>query len=201
MAINVEYFKQRMIYGGAFSNKFRIDIIPPAFLGNREAAEFAEVYCRAAQMPAATVNKIDVFYQGRTIPVHGDRTFEDWTCTFYNEEARGNSTIRAMLLAWSNRINGFENNLSLVNAAGLNSYKGTVVISQLTKAGDVDGQISLIGAWPQNIGAIDLSFDPVTNIQEFQCTWVYDYFVPTSAETPGLSVAISDVAFQQVRDS
>ncbi|UQJ95497.1 tail tube monomer [Klebsiella phage CPRSB] len=59
--------------------------------------------CKAATMPASTVEKVPVGYMNRKINVAGDRTYDDWTITVYNDDAH---TTRDAIVAWSNMLHG-----------------------------------------------------------------------------------------------
>ncbi|UQJ95012.1 tail tube monomer [Klebsiella phage CPRSA] len=54
-------------------------------------------------MPASTVEKVPVGYMNRKINVAGDRTYDDWTITVYNDDAHTTrDAIRSMVkhAAW-----------------------------------------------------------------------------------------------------
>ena len=65
---------------GARPNRFKVTITGPKSLPNME------FLCRAANQPASTLGEIAVPYQGRVYKIPGDRTFEDWTVTVYNDK-------------------------------------------------------------------------------------------------------------------
>jgi hypothetical protein len=203
MPLNVESFKNKLVFGGARNSKYRVELTPPLFISNRDAALNAPYFCRAASLPESTMTVIEVPYQGRVIKEFGERTFANWNTTFYNDESNGEglSTIRDMLFAWSNRMNGMESNLAQVTSgpqSGL-SYKGSAVVVQVTKQDVDDKRYTLVGLWPVSVSSIELSFDQANTIQEFQVEWAYDYWVPEASAAPGASINILDSNFAEVK--
>lgn len=189
MSINVEAFKSKLIGGGARSNLFKVQIQTPPSLGL--ALDF-EFFCRAAQLPGSTLEVVQVAHQGRTVKLYGNRTFEDWTVTVYNDE---NFKFRDLFFVWSNRINGLESNLTQQTETGPQTYKGEATITQLGKDGRALRSYRLRGCFPSVVNAIDVDWDSKTAIQEFQVTWAYDYWVPSQSIAPGVGTNISDAAF------
>jgi hypothetical protein len=193
MSISVEAFKNRLIGGGARSNLFKVQLTVPSFLIAAAGGNDFEYFCRAASMPGVTVETVNVSHQGRVVKVYGNRTFEDYTMTVYNDE---DHKYRDLFFQWSNRINGLESNLSQVQDAGvLNNYKASAIITQLGKDGSALRAYRLVGCFPTVVAPIDVNWDSTTAIQEFTVTLAYDYWVPTQSSSPGLGVNIPDGAF------
>jgi hypothetical protein len=198
MAINVEEFKNRLKYGGARNNLFKVFVRPPAVIPGAAASDIP-FFCKAAQLPGVTQAVVEVPYQGRIIKVYGNRTYEDWTITLYNDESPGVQSARDMFLQWSNRMNGFESNVSngVIDAPPA-SYKTSATIQQISKDGSVLREYGLVGVWPSSVGAIDMSWDQSTNIQEFTVTISYDYWVPSQTAAPGVGTAVLERDFIEV---
>ena len=57
------------------------------------------------------------------------------------------------------------------------SYKATASVTQYSKNGDILRVYNFEGLYPGNIGAIDLSWSNVDQIEEFQVTFEYDNWV------------------------
>ena len=77
MATNVNNFVAQLQGGGARANQFKVDF--PALGGGME------FLARSAQIPALTIGEIAVPYRGRQIFVPGDRTYDAWTLTIFND--------------------------------------------------------------------------------------------------------------------
>jgi phage tail-like protein len=125
--------------------------------------------CQATNVPALTVNPIEVPYFGRKIKVAGDRTYAEWTTTVMIDE---DFRTRDIVEKWSMDINqGDTNRRTLFNEA----YKEDVTIKMYGKAGNVLRRYKLIGAWPTEVGTIDLDWNTTDTIATYSVTWAFDY--------------------------
>lgn len=173
----VDTLKDNLKSGGARANLFNTQWTFPAGIEVAGAGRECEILCKAASLPSSVVGQIDVPFRGRQLKVAGDRTFENWTVTFINEN---NFTIR----------NSFEKWMSLLNQhkAGtgnhtLAEYYTTLTVQQLqrSEAGGVIKEIKIVDAFPVNVSAIDLSYDTTDTIEEFTVEFAYQYW--TSRES------------------
>lgn len=161
--------------GGAKANRFSVQITYPSAVGTPDIRD--EVVVTAAGLPASVVGTILVPYQGRQIPIPGDRTFEDWTITVLNDKTFSH---RNVFERWSNLINAHEENVQ-----GTESYKdllSTINVNQLDKDDTVIKTVKLYNAWPSNIAQIDLGYDQNDIIEQYTVTFSYTHWV--SANTP-----------------
>jgi phage tail-like protein len=125
--------------------------------------------CQATNVPAFTVNPIEVPYFGRKIKVAGDRTYAEWTTTVMIDE---DFRTRDIVEKWSMDINqGDTNRRTLFNE----QYKEDVTIKMYGKAGNVLRRYKLIGAWPTDVGTIDLDWNTTDTIAIYSVTWAFDY--------------------------
>lgn len=155
--------------GGARPNRFRVQITWPTAVGTPNVQD--EFVVNAAQLPGYMTGVVQVPYKGRTIPVPGDRTFEDWVCTVMND------------LSMSHR-NAFERwnalcNLSRENIQGVPSYKdllATIDVSQLGPQDEVIKTVKMYNAWPNNVMPIDLSYSDNDIISQFQVSMSYSHW-------------------------
>jgi hypothetical protein len=65
--------------------------------------------CKAAPLPAGIVEKIPVGYMNRKLNVAGDRTFDDWTVTIYNDDAHN---TRQAIVEWQGIAAGQGNEIT-----------------------------------------------------------------------------------------
>lgn len=185
MAFNITTFKSNgLVQGGARPSLFEVFLAAPGVAGGLEQG--GRFLIKAAQLPASTVASIDIGYFGRKVKVAGDRTFNDWTVTVMNDE---DFLIRDVLESWSNQINQMEGNKMLLpsnisGGAAASSYKQDLIVRQFTKnqpdSGDVlpIRQYKFIGAFPTSIDAIQLDWDRTNQVEEFDVTFAYDYWIP-----------------------
>ena len=112
---------------GVKPNMFNVDIQFPAGFSDAIAADFAvsslgntntaseielsSILCKSAALPGSNLGVIEVPFRGRTVKIAGDRTFDTWTATFFNDK---DFQIRALFERWANSINTHEA-LSLIH--------------------------------------------------------------------------------------
>lgn len=152
-------------------NQFRVELNFPSFVtGGTAAAVLGQFHVRAASLPASIVAAVPVFFQGRAVNVAGEREFQPWTVTVYNE----NFLVKDALTRWSHGINNISNNSGIVQPA---LYQTDLVVKQLGRNGEVLKTIKLIDAMPVEVGPIELAFDANNQVEQFTCTFAYNYFV------------------------
>lgn len=150
---------------------------PPAFAGL--SVEQFSFMCRAASLPASSVGLIELPYFGRRIKLAGDRSFEDWTVAVYNDET---FDLRNALEKWQTAIASHTTETGaqrvLAATSSPNSYTGKALIQQFAKdnATSPIKQYELVNVWPQQISSIDLGWDQVDRIEEFNVVFSFDYF-------------------------
>ena len=173
-AFNINDFKNQFTAGGVRPNLFKVQVA-----GIDEKLLFT---CRAASVPAMTVGNIDVSYQGRKVKLAGDRTFAEWQITVYNDE---DLTIRKQFEVWNNLLNLHAENVragaSNIDGGFPNSYKRDCTVYQFDKKGNQISDYNLVGAYPSEVGAMEVAWDTNDSIQEFTVTFQYDYFTSNSA--------------------
>ena len=112
---NINDFKSRLAGGGARANQFRVILPPP--VGQVTAAINTEQFaflCRSASLPGQTLAEIAIPFRGRQLYVAGERTFEVWTTTVFNDTDFG---VRREVERWMNGINDLVNNTGATNPA------------------------------------------------------------------------------------
>ncbi|WWQ13044.1 tail tube protein [Morganella phage vB_Mm5] len=126
--------------------------------------------CKAAPMPAATVEKIPVGYQNRKINVAGDRTYDDWTITVYNDI--GHNT-RNDLIKWSNQLHGMGDEISGDIPA---NYKKTGTVNQTDRNENITATHTIFGLFPTNVGEVTLDWDSNNEVEVFEVTFALDWW-------------------------
>jgi hypothetical protein len=166
--LKVDDFKGQLTGGGARSNLFDVNITFPAFAGGD--TELTNFMCRSASLPSSTLGQLIVPFRGRQIKLAGDRTFETWTITVYNDT---NFAVRDSFESWMNGINGHESNSGLTDPI---AYQADLNVRQLDKDGSVLKTYNFRGAFPTSVGQIALTYDEVSAIEEFEVTLDYQYW-------------------------
>ena len=170
--LRVDDFRGKMTGGGARANMYEVNVNFPAIAGGD--TELTNFMCRAAQIPGMTVGTVEVPFRGRIVKFPGDRTFEPWTITVYNDT---NFIVRDGFESWMNAMNTHVGNVGLVmDNAGYGTFLSDMEVKQLNQAGDAVKTYKLRNAFCSNISPIELSYDQQTAVEEFQVTIEYDYW-------------------------
>ena len=164
-------------------NQFKIHINFPTNIDNALGANRAATFltCQGS-IPQSTIEDIQIMFRGKQYHEAGERTYSPWTCQIYNGT---DFKVRSALERWSHTI------LAAESTAGLDApakYKGSVEIKHLDRNGHVLRTYKLIGAYPQEVGEISLGFDQGNTIEQFSCTFVYDYFTINDKTIAGTKV-------------
>jgi len=190
MGFNIQSFKSNgLVHGGARPSLFEIQMSAPRGIGlsNRAIAKMTFLV-EATELPSSTIQPVSVPYFGRTIKLAGDRTFQDWTVTILNDE---DFAIRAMLESWHNSLNTMVTNERL--ASNPADYKSEhAFVTQFSKDGSAIRSYEFRGLFPTEISAIQLAWDTTNQIERFNCTFAYDFWVP-AIENPAYDTYAQDV--------
>ena len=171
---------------GVRPNMFRVDI---AFPGDeKDKQDLASFMCKSAALPASNVGVIEVPFRGRTVKIAGDRTFDNWSATFINDE---NMLIRAYFEDWMRQINSHQSNVNAI--IDPTAYGKHIKVHQMEKDSNENGKIlrtyKLWWAFPTSSSAIDLAYDSNDQIEEFSVEFQYSYWTVESAGEAGVAVA------------
>ena len=148
----------------ARNNLFEVEI---PFLG-----EDFRFKCKAAPMPAAQVENIALGYQNRKYNIGGDRTFEAWTISIYNDE---DHSTRQKFVDWQAMVHGQGNTIS---GSKPSEYKKTGSIRQISRDGEtITKEYSVFGAYPTLVGEIQMDWDTNNEVEVFEVTIIYDYWL------------------------
>ena len=186
---NVSSFIQR-VGQGVKPNMFMVDVNFPGALGkNADDLETTNIMCKSAALPGSNLGVIEVPFRGRTVKIAGDRTFDTWTVTFFNDK---DFKLRAFFEEWANKINTHEANTSeLFVPNSSTGYTADLKVKQLEKddttTGSILRQYTLFYCFPTNVSQIDLAYDSNDQIEEFTVEWQYSYFKAEGGTRDGVS--------------
>ena len=173
--LGINDFKSALSGGGARPNLYKVTVTAPLTLGviegigGADAANFSFM-CRAAQLPASIMGVAPVPFRGRVLQVAGDRVFEPWIVTVYNDT---NFKIRSGCEAWMNAINAHEDNVGVTNPA---DYQSDLIVEQLDKSGKQIYRYDFRGTFPTNISDSPLAYDANDVIEEFTIEFQVQYW-------------------------
>ena len=198
MATKINDFISR-IGQGTKPNMFAIDIVWPGDLGTGnpsatgEDKNLVDLLCKSAALPASQLGVIEVPFRGRTVKIAGDRTFDTWSPTFFNDK---DMAIRAYFEQWLESMNTHNgNNAPKFIPNNSDGYMAAALrVKQLeknsTEKGTILREYTLHHAFPTNVSQIDLGYDSNDQISEFSVEFQYSYW---TVETP-TATAITDGA-------
>ena len=186
---NVSQFLQK-IGQGVKPNMFLIDInFPQSIALQTEDQQLTNILCKSAALPGSNLGVIEVPFRGRTVKIAGDRTFDTWTATFFNDK---DFKLRSFFEQWANSINTHEGNTSpLFTPNNSDGYMADLGVKLLEKDSSEEGSIlraySLKYCFPTNVSQIDLAYDSNDQIEEFTVEWQYSYFTAEAGTRDGVS--------------
>ena len=186
---------QKAIRGGVRPNLFSVfhtwpqgtELAEPIVDGVSGAKGAAVTYmCKSAALPATNVGTVELPFRGRVIKVPGDRTYETWTATFYNDDA---FKLRAAYEKWIALTNGVDANVAEVDISDIFQ---SIQVTQLDKFAGGANQLEpirtyeLVGAWPVSVGQIAVAYDNNDSYEEFDVEFAYQYHITTGGDGTNL---------------
>ena len=180
---NIDDFRAKLLGGGARANQFKVTITQPTGIFIGLDVERTSFLVKSSALPALTITEIAIPFRGRNIYIAGDRTFDEaWSTTFLNDT---DFMIRNAMERWSNGIN------DLVNAKGVTNptlYQVDLTVKQLDRDDRPLKSYIFRNAWPVSVGSLELTSESADAIEEFDVTWRYQHFQPSSIGLPGTFV-------------
>lgn len=165
---NIDSFKAGLERGGARANYFKVT-------GANIGSDDFSFLCRAASLPAGVVNVVEVMTPGgRKLKLSGERTFENWSITVYNDT---DMIMRTRFESWQQICAGYNTPYAFDTISQYASGQEWKV-QQLDRSGAPMRTYQFFDVWPVNIAAIDLSFDEQSSIEEFAVEMAFSYYVP-----------------------
>ena len=161
----INEFKANLIGAGPRANRFKVFI--PRMPGGQE------FLVQTASLPGQTIGETNILYQGMTVKLAGDRTFENWTTGVYNDN---DFSIRGAVEKWMEEI------------VPLNASNGTVgyeymadraTVSQLDRADNIIATYEFFNMWPKALAAIELDTAGGEEVETFTVTFAYSHFERT----------------------
>ena len=166
----LDEFKSNLVGGGARANQFRVTFNTPGAIATGLNVRTASFLIKAAALPGRTLSEITIPFRGRNLYIAGDRSFETWETTIINDT---DFLIRNAIERWTNGINNMSDNEGITNPT---DYQVDAFVDHLDRNGNTIKSYTFRGMYPQALQAIDLNYDAATAVEEFVCTWRYQYW-------------------------
>ena len=179
MAFAVSNFQSALSGGGARPSLFNLSITGAAAGGGTGGLADIHMLCSATSLPGLTVTPIERTYFGRVTKIPGDMVFADLTTTILLDE---DYAPRNQIEQWMAKMNSHETN-ERGFGAGMGSEGATATLKQFSKTADTSGdpithihKITFNDIFPTTLSEVALSYDTVSEIASFECTWAYQYY-------------------------
>jgi len=183
---NIADFKAQMLGGGARPNQFRVNLTFPNYVTlGAVAGARGQFLAKAAQLPASTIENIPVLYRGRPVNFAGERTFQPWTITVYNDTSFG---VRNALEQWQSGIQNYDATEGRTNPT---DYQVDLTVEQLDRNGATIKTYKFFDAMPTNISAIALDYEQQNAIEQFDVEFTYNYFTSDTGAQSGFGLNVS----------
>ena len=141
--------------------------------------------CNAAQLPSSTIEPISILYRGRPVNFAGERTFQPWTVTIYNDTTFG---VRNALEQWQSGIQNYDTTSGRVNPE---DYQVDLQVHQLDRSGAIIKTYTFVDAYPTTISAIGLDYEQQNAIEQFDIEFTYNFFTSNTGASSGFGVNVS----------
>ena len=172
MPFNINDIRAQLTGGGARPNLFEVVMPFPAVANPGAASTKMTFTCKGAQLPGSDIGMIEVPYFGRTIKIAGNRTFPEWTTSVINDE---DFAVYNAIQTWMNSINEHETNLRGAGSAP-GDYQATADVVRYGKNGEEIKRVTIVNLWPSSLAPLDMDWSTNDTLEEFTCTWNYDYW-------------------------
>lgn len=155
------------LFGGAVSGA--INAVAAAAGGGNPSSQVSFL-CKATKLPRATLATVNASYMGRAYKFPGDKAFEPWSITCYNDGSYG---LRKAFESWMNLIN---TNRTNVGPNSMNQFMTDWTVTPLTREGSPIIQYKMVGCWPSTMAEQTLDMAAATEASTFETTIEYQYF-------------------------
>ena len=125
--------------------------------------------CKATGIPAMQVGVVELGYQNRKLKIAGDRTYDDWTVTVYNDDAHA---AREDFVKWQNIAVGV---LDDISGATPDQYKFNALVTQFERNGVKTAEYDIKQIWPSSVGEMTFDWDTNDELMTFEVTFSIDY--------------------------
>lgn len=171
MSNKIEEIK-RVLHGGAKATKYRIEFAFPNEI--QKILNVAEVAClaKSASFPEKTLGTIEVWNQGRKLPIQGDTSYSNtWDVAFYLDREH---KIRKQFLIWQKACDNFQANTH-------SAYPEKLMVSlsacQLDSLEQPLTKYTFQSVFPTVVGDVQVGADSIDTIEEFTVTFSFSDWI------------------------
>lgn len=167
--VSINDFISNFKGGGSRADKFRAIITYPALVTNPDVQDYIVVH--TAMLPGSTVSPTIVFFQGRQIPLLGDRQLEPFNMTVLNDTSFSH---RKAFEQWLNGINSHQGNVQA--SSNYQDLLGTIQVDQLDRDDSVLKSYVFHNAFPDSLSQIDLDYSQQDQVEIYSVGFAYSHW-------------------------
>lgn len=164
---NITAFRGAVRSGLVRQHKWQVQVNFPDYAGSNDAVRQASLLARTTTTPSSTLGVIEVGWGGRTLPVPGDRTFEEFTVGFIGVN---DFNVRNAFERWSEAINGSATNTGLT---ALDDFMRDIQLDLMDVNDNITKTYILKDAYPTIVSGMDMDSGAMDSYAEFQVTFRY----------------------------
>ena len=172
---SIDSFTAKFPGGGALSSLYQVSAaITTDHNSINSGFENFNFVCKGANLPTSALESTEVVFMGRPIKIPLNRAQQDWNTSIYNDEGM---EVRFAVETWMDMINTHVTNVRRDKRSQINSYTGTLSVTQFKKDGtEAKGTTyTFIKAWPTTIAEVALAWD-ANEIETYDVTWAYAHW-------------------------
>ena len=160
-------------------NKYRVIFSFPPAIQPLTNLEDVDVLAKSASAPQKEIGVIEVWNQGRKLPIPGDTTFDNvWPVSFYLPE---DHTLRYDMLKWQDACDNFYKNKHTGDPSAIFA---DMRVEQLDSAGKATATYTLHSCWPSIVGEVAFDDSAENSPQEFELTITYSHWNAGTTDEP-----------------
>lgn len=155
------------LFGGSVAGAINAAV---GAVGGGNPSSQVSFLCKSSKIPNSTINVNNAFYMGRAFKYPGDKSFNDWSLSCYNDGTYG---LRKAFESWMNLINTNRTNVGPNATVG---YMTDWTVTPLTREGNPIARYKLVGCWPTTMSEVTLDMAAQSEPSTFDVTIAYQYF-------------------------
>lgn len=169
---SLEQFKQK-VKDIARPTRFRVEVFPPQIVkyADMDLSDLT-FFAKNASIPERSLGEHEIKKYGMTYKVAGDMVFNDLNVTFYNDY---DWNCRTFFEYWIDTISRATSNERAEPSQYL--FDSRLRVSQLGRNNDVLATYEFHDIYPKTVGEIELTAEGLDQLEDFQVTFGYTYWV------------------------
>lgn len=166
-----DFLNALSVAGVARAHKWTVIVSFPSSIATTSTIEKISLLARSTTTPASTLGDLGVRFEGRNIPIAGDRTYEDFPLTILGTN---DYLARDAFESWSELINGNESNTGLVAPV---DYMSDIELQLHNQNDEIVKTYILKDAWPLNVAGSELDRASENTVLDYVVTFKYLNYV------------------------